>query len=131
MVRVGAYGCIWVEAAVISSYLPLGTRTPHHFPHDPKFWRLASPLGILYTKHFLNGHKRGYLSTKNSQPRNRAPAFVDPRPLWFPGHKPFASGAQHMYWLHRRQCFPACELLFSFAPSNDVLDPYHTCPVPQ
>ena len=50
---------------------------------------------------------------------------------WFTGPKPFASWAQDMDCLHRRQCFPACEPLFSFAPSNDLLDPNHACPVPQ
>ena len=45
--------------------------------------------------------------------------------------KPFASWAQDIDCLDRRQCFPAYEPLYSFAPSNDLLDPNHTCPVPQ
>ena len=50
---------------------------------------------------------------------------------WFPGHKTFASWAQDIDCLDRRQCFPAYEPLYSFAPSNVLLDPNHTCPVPQ
>ena len=50
---------------------------------------------------------------------------------WFPGPKPFASWAQDIDCLDRRQCFPAYEPLYSFAPSIDLLDPNHTCPVPQ
>ena len=50
---------------------------------------------------------------------------------WFPGPKPFASCAQDIDCLDRRQCFPAYEPLYSFAPSNVLLDPNHTCPVPQ
>ena len=50
---------------------------------------------------------------------------------WFTGPKPFASWAQDIDCLDRRQCFPAYEPLYSFAPSNVLLDPNHTCPVPQ